>query len=393
MKRRIIYSIVLAVFVIFTANAQNTFNQILRSVESNNTTLKAFREKASAEKIGNKTGLNPNNPEFDFTRLWGSSASESYETDFSLKQSFDFPTAYKYKSQLAQEKNKQVDFVYDQQAIDILQQARLLCVELTYQSKINQQFVDRYNKSKSLAEAYQKRFDQGDIDILELNKTKLSLLTAEKVLQINEVEIKTLNAELQRLNGGEPIIQSGIDYPIYVLPLNFGEWFETVKDYNPSLKQAQQDIVLSRKQEQLTRALNLPKLSAGYSRQDTPGAFKQGIIVGVSIPLWEGKNTVKHQKAQTIALQVQEEDNKLQFYNSLKNQFDKASNLSVMLQEFGKMNLSDNQQLLQKALDKGQLSLINYLLELSSYYEITDKYLETEREYQLAVAELEQWER
>jgi hypothetical protein len=48
--------------------------------------------------------------------------------------------------------------------------------------------------------------------------------------------------------------------------------------------------------------------------------------------------------------------------------------------------------LLEKAFAKGQLSLINYLLELSAYYEAVDQYLETEKEYQVALSELKQWE-
>ena len=103
---------------------------------------------------------------------------------------------------------------------------------------------------------------------------------------------------------------------------------------------------------------------------------------------------MKHQKAQTVALQMQHEDSELQFRNTLKNQYDKAKKLSLLLKEYeDALSVTSSQDLLKIALDKGQLSLINYLLELSVYYETVDKYLETERDYQLAVAELQQWER
>ena len=51
-----------------------TADDYLASVEQNNTTLKALREQAKAEKIGNKTGLTPSNPEVGFGYLWGSPA-------------------------------------------------------------------------------------------------------------------------------------------------------------------------------------------------------------------------------------------------------------------------------------------------------------------------------
>jgi outer membrane protein TolC len=195
------------------------------------------------------------------------------------------------------------------------------------------------------------------------------------------------------LNGGQEIAAVVDNYPDFVFPLNFIEWFEKIKDNNPSLQASEQEVELSKKQEQLTRALNLPKITAGYVSERTSVTTLQGISVGVSIPLWEGKNTVKHQKAQTVALRMQHNDSKLQFRNTLKNQYDKADKLSFLLRDYKEaLSVTNDQELLKKALDKGQLSLINYLLELSVYYETVDKYLETERDYQLAAAELQQWE-
>lgn len=376
-----------------SAQAQVSFDNVLKEIEMNNTTLKAYREKANADKIGNKTGINMANPEVEFGYLWGSPSGEGNRVDLNVTQSFDFPTAYRYKTQLSDGKNQQVDMIYDQQKVEILQQARLICVELVYQRKMNKILSDRLKQARELSDAYQKSFDQGNIDVLERNKTKLNLLNAEKALQINEVDLNLSKSELQRLNGGLDVEEFN-RYSDFTFPLNFIEWFAIVKANNPSLRVAEQDVELSRKQEQLTRALNLPKITAGYASERVSGTTFQGVSVGVSIPLWEGKNTVKHQKAQTVALQMQHEDSELQFRNTLKNQYDKAKKLSLLLKEYeDALSVTSSQDLLKMALDKGQLSLINYLLELSVYYETVDKYLETERDYQLAVAELQQWER
>ncbi|MBN9300680.1 MULTISPECIES: TolC family protein [Dysgonomonas] len=376
-----------------SAHAQSSFDNVLKEIEMNNTTLKAYREKANADKIGNKTGINMANPEVEFGYLWGNPSGEGNRVDLNVTQSFDFPTAYRYKTQLSDGKNQQVDMIYDQQKVEILQQARLICVELVYQTKMNKILSDRLKQARELSDAYQKSFDQGNIDVLERNKTKLNLLNAEKALQINEVDLNLSKSELQRLNGGLDITEFN-RYSDFTFPLNFIEWFAIVKANNPSLRVAEQEVALSRKQEQLTRALNLPKITAGYASERVSGTTFQGVSVGVSIPLWEGKNTVKHQKAQTVALQMQHEDSELQFRNTLKNQYDKAKKLSLLLKEYeDALSVTNSQDLLKMALDKGQLSLINYLLELSVYYETVDKYLETERDYQLAVAELQQWER
>ena len=393
MKKNIYILLIVFSRISFGVQAQDSFQVVLNRIESNNTTLKALQEQTKADKIGNKTILNLANPEVEVGYLWGSPSGEGVRKDFNISQSFDFPTAYGYRSQVVTGLNTQVDLAYRQQAKEILQQARVFCVELVYQTNRYTELQQRVKLAKELSVAYQTRFDKGDINIIEYNKTKLNLLNTEKALQITEVEIATLRAELQRLNGGEPLLDLLSSYSSYSLPLSFDQWFNQAKMNNPAIESATKQIDISRKQEKLTKALNLPKITAGYMSERLLGTTHQGITLGISIPLWEGRNTVKHQKAQTIALEVQQKDSELQFYNTLKNEYSRAGTLLGLLGDYDEiLNTSNNQSLLKKAFEKGQLSLINYLLELSTYYEAIDQYQEKEKEYQLALAQLQQWD-
>lgn len=386
--------IIIALATLSEAKAQDSFAPVLQSIEQNNTTLKALREQAGASKIENHTGINMANPEVEFGRQWGNRNAESNKYDFSVSQSFDFPTAYRHKKQLANDLDDQVDLAYDQQRRDILLEARNLCVEMAYLKAKNIALTERLDYARELAGAYEQLFENGDIDIIERNKTKLNLLNAEKAAQMNEVEINTLVRELERLNGGMPLSGNMYHYPEFQIPLNFDEWFVKVKENNPSIKLAEQQIETSRKQEQLRRSLNLPKFTAGYVNAYEGGGRFNGFTVGISIPLWEGKNTVKAQKAQTQALQYEYQDSNIQFRNTLYNQYDRAKRLGTLLQEYEDMlDKSNDKELLRKAFDKGQMSLITYLQELSVYYETVDMYMETRRDYQSAIAQLQQWEK
>jgi outer membrane protein TolC len=375
------------------AKSQNDFDYFLQQIEENNTTLKALREQANAAKIENHTGINMANPEVEFGRQWGNRNAESNKYDFSVSQSFDFPTAYRHKKQLANNLDNQVDLTYERQKQEILLETRNLCVELAYQMLKSLALTERLDYARQLADAYQRLYNNGDISIIELNKTKLNLLNAEKAAQMNEVETATLTKEVERLNGGKTLPSEAFFYSKYELPLNFEEWFARIKENNPSIKLAEQQIETSRKQEQLKRSLNLPKFTAGYVNAYEGGGRFNGFTVGVSIPLWEGKNTVKAQKAQTQALQYEYQDNNLQFRNTLNNHYEKAKRLDVLLSEYKDiLKKTNNRELLQKAFDKGQMSLITFLQELTVYYETVDMYMETRRDYQLAAAQLQQWE-
>jgi len=117
-----------------------------------------------------------------------------------------------------------------------------------------------------------------------------------------------------------------------------------------------------------------------------------GLTVGLSIPLWENKNTLKHAKANAIALESIARDNKTQFYNQLKALHTKAISLQKNVKNYRvKLLKFSNSDLLKTALDKGEISLIDYILELSIYYESVNKQLELERDMNKTLAELNQY--
>lgn len=393
MKKRF-YILSIALYcAMLSINAQNSIEKVLNRIESNNTTLKALQEQIKANKIGNATTLNLANPEVEVGYLWGSPNGEGNRKDFSITQSFDFPTAYKYRSHVVKNQNSQEDLIYKQQAKEIRQQARVFCVELVYQTKKYAIQQERVILAKELGQAYQMLFDKGGINIIEYNKTKLNLLNSEKAMQMTSLEIATLRAELSRLNGGESFVEPLNNYSDYFLPLDFNQWFASVKMNNPSQESIAKEIELSRNQIKLTKALNLPKITAGYTSERLLGTTHQGIALGISVPLWEGRNTVKHQRTLVVALEMQQKDTELQFYNMLKNQYNRASTLLSLLGNYSEvLGMTNDEVLLKKAFDKGQLSLINYLLELSAYYDTKDQYMEQEKEYHMALSELQQWD-
>ena len=101
MKKLILFglSIMLNVGCLF---AQNDFLSVLNEIEKNNTTLEAWRQRTDAGKLSSKTGIYLQNPEVGFNYLWGSPDEIGNRTDFSVMQSFDFPSAYRYKKNIAE---------------------------------------------------------------------------------------------------------------------------------------------------------------------------------------------------------------------------------------------------------------------------------------------------
>lgn len=391
MKRSIIilFSVILS---LCRVHAQSTIDDILQEIETNNTTLSALRQQSEADKIGNKTGIYLENPEVEFHYLWGSPSVIGQRTDISASQSFDFPTAYNYKRKLAEGKNSQVDIQYESERKNVLLDAQKVCIELVYLLHLQDERNKRLQHAEEIAIAYQAKYDKGDVNILEKNKAHLNLLNAKKGAESGIVEIEALSAELKRLNGGSPIVLNDITYSPVLIDPDFDQWYTNMQSKSPELQYVQKEILLGKQEEKLTRAMNLPKFSAGYMSEKTSDEHFQGVMVGISIPLWENKNTVKRIKAQTIASSQLEYDTKIRLYNQMKERYDKARSLQAILADYRETLSSVNSSaLLLKALETGEISLIEYMMELSVYYDTVDNILQTERDLQSLVADLYQW--
>lgn len=387
-------SILIIVLLVFVSNlfSQDSIDSVLIQVEKNNTTLLSARKNSEAEKIGNKMGIFLQNPEAEFNYLWGNPSAIGNRTDFSIKQSFDFPTAYGYKNQISNLKNEQADLEYLKQLKTILLETRLVCYDLIYINALKSELAKRHAHAQGIEKSYKLKFEAGETNILEYNKAGLNRLTIGRELEAAEIGRKVLLSELTRLNGGQPIEFTDSVYPMATIPADFEEWFLAAGETNPMLAWLKKEIEVNRKEIELNKALGLPQFEAGYMSEAVVGQQFQGIMVGVSIPLWENKNKVKFAKANTIALESLIVDNKLQFYNHLKVLHTKAVGLQQNTTVYrAGLNSYNNSELLKKALDKGEISLIDYFVEFSFYYESVNRLLELERDLNKTFAELSQY--
>jgi outer membrane protein TolC len=371
--------------------AQSNIDSVLAQIERNNTTLMALQKRAEADKIGNKTGNYLQNPEIEFNYLWGNDITGN-RTDFTATQAFDFPTAYSYKNQISDIKNEKVELEYQKQRKELLLGARLICYDLIYTNAVKAELTKRLNHAQSISGAYKSKLDVGETNILEYNKAQLNLLNLSNEMEVLSIEQEALKAELTRLNGGIQINLTEVDFPLSLLPADFEQWYLQAEQKNPLLNWLKKEVELTQKQISLNKALSLPTFQAGYMSETLVGQEFKGVTMGLSIPLWENKNTVKYAKANALELENRASDNKMQLYSHLKVLHKKAVSLKKNVSDYKAMlQTFDNTELLKKAFDKGEISLINYMLELSIYYESVNNLLKSERDLNKTIAELNQY--
>ena len=387
MKQLIISAITLLVSL--SLHAQQDINAVLASIEENNTTLQASRETMEAQKLANRTGIYLSNPEVEFGYLWGDPATIGKRTDFSVTQSFDLATLTGRKSSVANEQNVLAEWEYKMERMNILLEAKRYCIDLIYYNALLQELDLRLQHAETIAAGYEERLKRGDVSLLEYNKARLNLSSAQGEISRVEVERSSLLEQLKRLNGGEAISVESAEFEPLLLPPRFDDWYLSAEEQSPALAYIRQQVAIEKQQVALSKAMNLPTLTAGYLSEKVVGETYQGFTVGVSIPLWENKNQVKQARAAVKAAESRVEDGKQQFYSGLQLLYNRTAGLKTTAENYRQsLEMANSSELLKKALDAGEMSLLEYVLEMGLYYDTVNRALEAERDYQLAYAEL-----
>jgi len=369
--------------------AQTTIDSVLSTIEKNNKTILTNVQYWEAKKLEYQTGLTPYNPKVDYDYLNGSPIGAGNQTGFAVTQSFDFPTAYSKKKQLSNEQIEQADFQIIATRQNVLLEAKLICIELVYRNKFQTELTKRKQSTEKWLNAFKIKLDKGEGNVLDVNKAKLQLIEINATFQENLSTIHQLNQKLTELNGGIVLGFTDTIYsPLPSIP-TFDSLEAEIEANDPVRKYLEQEKVIGQKELALSKAMSLPKFETGYHYQAILGQRFNGIHFGLTIPLWENKNKVKAQQANLAFNDFNLQDHLNEHYYDIKQKYEKQSNLKITLTEYKTLFASiNNVELLGKSLSLGQISTIEYFMEMTYYYDALNNYLKTEKEYNKIVAEL-----
>jgi cobalt-zinc-cadmium efflux system outer membrane protein len=370
-------------------HAQSMLDSVLGAIASNNMSTQANTLYWEAKKLEFKSGLTPKDPTVEYDYLNGSPAGAGNQTDFLVTQSFDFPTAYGKKTQLANEQIKQAEFQLLSSKQEILLEAKLICIELVYRNKLQIELTKRKASTEKWLADFQRKLNKGEGNILDVNKAKLQRIEIVAHFQENASAINQLHQKLTELNGGIEIVFADTEYSDLPTLPSFGVLETEIEVNDPIRKYLEQQKIISQKQVELSKAMSLPKLETGYHYQTILGQTFNGVHIGFSIPLWENKNMVEADLANHTFNNLNLEDHKNEHFFEIQQKYEKQIQLGKTLIEYEMLFANINTvQLLDKSLALGHISTVEYFLEMTYYFEALKNYLQIEMEYHQIIAEL-----
>jgi outer membrane protein, heavy metal efflux system len=387
MKNLIISTIVISMSAVTFAQSQA--DAALESIRRNNKTIQAGKQYWTAQNTLAKTGITPENPLVEYDHLYGSPAGAGVQRDFSVTQRLDFPTAYGYRSKVANARIEQNVFQQRSAEQEVLLEAKKICIELVYQNKKQQALNRRAAINEKLYNDVQKKFNLKDATVLDLNKIKIQLATIRSDLILQRGKVAELRTKLTELNGGVEISVSDTIYPTTQPVPGFDALDSLIEANDPIVKSYEKDIEVNQRQLSLVKSLTLPKIETGYHSQSILGQSYKGFHLGLSIPLWENRNKVRAQSESLDYSSLRLEEHRVEHRYFNRGIYDRYEVVKQALSETkGILNSLNSISMLEKALRLGQITSIDYANELSLYYSLQERLLELERDYNLTIAEL-----
>lgn len=372
--------------------AQSGIGEVLRSIESNNKAILAGQRLNASQKLEARSGSNLPNPTVELNQLWADRSAGGSANEWAIVQSFDFPTAYSNKNKQAKLKAAAADYQYAATRQEILLKAQQLCLEIIFLRKQKNLLDQRLANAQALERLYHKRLESGDANQLELNKIQLEKLNAQNASRRNRAALDSQLEQLQALNGGMPLSFTDREFsPAPSLP----PYSELESDYlaaDPTLKSLISESASAQQGIKVNRALALPKFDIGYRRNGGSESQMNGFRIGMSIPLWEHKNTVRQAQAQAEYTARHAEDKTCTLKAALREWYLQIQSLQATKEEYARtLSAQRNEELLNKALQAGQISMLDYFVEITILYDSIQNYLDVEKEYHNLRAQLMQY--
>lgn len=388
--KRYIYIILLLGSALLPSNAQNSVNDILKQIESNNIQLKANEQALKAITWESKSENNLENPSLSYSKVWDSKESSEYDVELTATQSFDFPTKYVSKHKAIKNRIKGFEAYYSAQRQEVLLAAKEVCLDIVKLNQSKRIVEKRLRVAEELLNGYQSMMAAGNITKMDFNKMKLDVFNQKTQFTILESELKKYMSELQKLNGNIHLDISQLNkYSESNLLPEYDLLTAEIVQSSYEIQQSKYDYESAKKMVVANKSGWLPGFELGYKRTEAPGRHSNGLVVGMSIPLFNNRGKVTSAKANAISKLYEQDIVKNKILSNSYQAYQEALAASKQIAEYeGLIDIDASIETLYKALKGGEISLTDYFVEMGMMYESAQNYIELNNLLQKQLAKL-----
>lgn len=365
----------LLLLITFAANAMSqTIDEVLNTIELNNNDIKAAKALYEAQTMEVKSQNMLGNTSVAYEKMLGTIKTPDQSDKITVTQELDFPSIYAVRGKVNSEKIKKYQYDYEETRRSILLQAKELCLDLVMLDKQQKLINERLSNIIRIKALYEKRYESGDVNKLEMNKIILQEMNEKSALAINTNERNRKLKELIKLNAGNEIELEPTEETSHVTLPDFTEYSNEATEADMRIKQSVGEYKIATGEYKIARNRWLPSLGISYIREIRPADTSNGFEIGVSVPLLNNIRKVKQSKAYKAYTMWQMEKVNTDIKTDINTNYDEARKIWETLNQYDINLVYENINLLNKSLGARQISMIEYFTEVNSLYDTIESY-------------------
>ena len=383
---------ILAAALVLSSAQAITIDDVLTQVKQNNTQLKAAGARLDADQKSLKSSNNLPDPEVGGAYLFGKGPLDD-KWEIGISQQVEWPGVYSARSNAADAFISALQHGYSAEQLEVLNQARSLCIDIVgYNNLIqfNQGVLDNLNR---LFDTYNKALAHGEVSIIDVNKLKIErLLMQQKIDEATSLRTAAVE-QLKGINGGIDIAGAESINTYAPLPLlSLEQHLTQARSSSPLLAKQNALVTAQSKNATATARQSLPSLSLGYRHVCEMGDHFNGISMGVSLPVFSNRGKKSAARASVFAAEMDASFTQNTIESNIATCHQRATALKNQIGVYDNaLTSTDNIAVLNKALNGGEMSLLNYLQELRYFVEAQAVMLSLQNDYNKTLAQLWQY--
>lgn len=378
---------VVGLFLAGSLQAQNIAD-VLQSIERNNKELQAQLQLTEAAKMEVQTQNSLSDPTIDYSPFFAKGVDGVASSELVVSQEFDFPTLYAARRQSGKLQQEVLD--RQQQAVrrTILLDAKNLCLDLIRLNQEKALLDARKKNADELLTLFEKRLQEGDAGILEVNKIKMERMNVQTEVTQNNAAHRTALQSLLAMNGNLPLEFTADTYPQIEKISDYNALYDEIMLTDADLLASDAAARAAAKEVSVNKQNWLPKLSVGYRRNTSLDEKSNGFLIGGSIPLFSNRKKVKIARAQEVGARLQLDNARLQAEATVQNRYNEVLQLQEAMKAYDVPLMHETLDMLKQAVMAGQLSIIEYYVEVDGVYRNLQAYIQIENQYQKLMADI-----
>ena len=381
--------ILLTACILSTIGIQaQSIEEVLREIERNNKELQAQVQATDAAKLEIQTQNNLENPSVEYSPFYTRGITGMSSSELVVTQGFDFPTLYAARRQSGKWQQAALDRQHLAVRRTILLTAKNLCLDLIMLNQQQQLLDERMKNADELLALFEKRLQEGDAGILEVNKIKMERMNIQTEVAQNNAAHRTALQQLLAMNGNMPLTFSSDTYPELPALNDYNALYDEIMSSDAELLAADANVQAARKELKVNRQNWLPKIEVGYRRNTSLDEKSNGFLIGGSLPVFSNRKKGKIARARALSAQLLLDNARLQAEARVQSRFNEMQQLREAMKAYDVVLMHKTLRLLYDAVQEGQLSIIEFYVEADNVYKNLQAYMELENRYQKLMADI-----